>query len=51
VRLYLGVVNNLAGLEISTIVTANVDILHTSFCASSHDVTNCALIVARDTEQ
>jgi len=40
------VVNYLAGMEISTIVIANIQMLHASFDDSSCDVTKCALIVA-----
>jgi len=45
------VVNYHAGIEVSSIVIANVDMLHASFYDSSCDVTKCALIVAIDREQ
>jgi hypothetical protein len=49
--MYIGVVNYLPGLEISTIVIANVDML----CASHYDpicnMTKCALIVPVDRER
>jgi len=48
---HVGVVNYLAGMEISTIVIANVDMLCASIYDSSCDVTKCALIVAIDRER
>ena len=48
--MHVGVVNYLAGMEVSTIVTVNIDMLHASFYDSSCDVTKCALIVAIDQE-
>jgi len=47
---YVGVVNYLAGMEISTIVIANVDMLCASLYDPSCDKTKCALIVALDRE-
>ena len=49
--MHVGVVNYPAGMEISTIVIANVDMLCVSFSDSSCDVTKCALIVAIDQER
>jgi len=40
-----GVVNSLAGREVSTNEIANVDMLHASIYDSSWDVTKCELIV------
>jgi len=47
---HLGVVNNLVGMEISTIVIANVDMLCASLYDPSCHMTTCALIVAIDWE-
>ena len=49
--MHVGVVNYLAGMEVSTIVIANIDILRASFYDSSCDVTKCALIVPIDRER
>ena len=49
--MYVGVVNYLAGMEISTIVIANVDMLCASLYDPSCDLTKCALIVAVDRER
>jgi len=49
--MHVGVVNYLVGLEVSTIVIANIHILHASFYDSSCEVTKCALIVAIDWER
>jgi len=46
-----GVVNNLAGMEIWTIVIANVDMLCARLYDPSCDMTKCALIVAVDRER
>jgi len=43
--MYVGVVNSLAGMKVSTIVIANIDMLCASFYDSSCDVTKCTLIV------
>jgi len=48
---YVGVVNYLAGMEIWTIVIANVDMLCASLYDPSCDMTKCALIVAIDRER
>ena len=48
--MHIGVVNYLGGMEVSTIVIANMDMLQASFYDSSCDVTMCALIVAIDRE-
>jgi len=48
--MHVGVVNYLAGMEVLTIVIANIDMLHASFYDSSCDVTKCALIVAINRE-
>jgi len=48
---FADVVNYLAGLEISTTVIANVDMLCASFYDSSSDVTKCTMIVAIDLER
>jgi len=47
---HLGVVNYLAGMEISTIGIANVDMLCASLYDPSCDMTTCALIFAIDRE-
>jgi hypothetical protein len=44
--MHVGVVNYLAGREISTIVILNVDMVRASCYDSSCDVTKCDLIVA-----
>jgi hypothetical protein len=49
--MHIGVVNNPAGMEVTTIVIANVNILRPSIYDSSCDVTKCALFVAIDLEQ
>jgi len=49
--MYIGVVNYLAGMEVSTIVIANIDILRASFYDSSCDVTKYALIIEIDQER
>jgi hypothetical protein len=49
--MYVGVVNYLAGMEISTIVIANVDVLRASLYDPGCDMTKCALIVAIDRER
>jgi len=46
-----GVVNYLAGLEVSTIVIGNINMLRGSFYDSSCDVTKCAWIGAIDRER
>ena len=51
VRVHVEVVNYLAGVEISTIVIANVDMLCVSLYDPSCDMTKCALIVAIDRER
>jgi len=48
---HVEVVNYLAGVEISTIVIANVDMLCVSLYDPSCDMTKCALIVAIDRER
>jgi len=50
VYVHIGVVNYLAGLEISTIVIANVDMLCAIHYDPTCDITKCALIVAVDRE-
>jgi len=47
---HVGVVNYLAGMEISTIVIANIDMLCASFYDPSCDMTKYALIVVIDRE-
>jgi len=49
--MHLGVVKYLAGMDVMTIVIANIDKLHVSCDDSSCDVTRCALIVAMDRER
>jgi len=49
--MYIGVVNYLPGMVISTIVIANVDMLPASLYDPSFDTTKCALIVAIDRER
>jgi len=51
VCVHVGVVNYLAGMEISTIVIANVDMLCASLSDPSCDMTKCALIVTIDRER
>ena len=48
--MHVGVVNYLAGMEISTIVIANVDMLCASRYDPSSDMTKWVLIVAIDRE-
>jgi len=48
--MHVGVVNYLAGMEISTIVIAIIDMRRVRFYDSSCDVTKCALIVTSDRE-
>ena len=49
--MHLGVDNYIAGMEISTIVIANVHILCASFYDSCCAMTKCSLIFAIDREQ
>jgi len=49
--MHVGVVNYLAGMDVSTSVIANIDMLHASFYQCSCDVAKCALIVAIDRER
>jgi len=49
--MHVGVVDYYAGIEVSTIVIANTDMLRASFYGSSCDVTKHALIVAIDRER
>jgi len=49
--MHVGVINYLVGMEVSTIVIANIDMLCASFYDSSCDMTKCALIVAIDRER
>ena len=49
--MHIGVINYLAGMEISTSVIANIDMFRASFYDSSCDLTKCALIVAIDWER
>ena len=49
--MHIGVVNYLAGMDVSTIVIANIDMLHASFYDSSCNATKCTLIVASDRER
>ena len=49
--MHIGVVNYLAGMEISTIVIANINMLCASLYDPSCDMTKCALIVAVDRER
>jgi len=48
---HVGVVNYFVGMEISTVVIANVDMLRASLYDPSCDLTKCALIVAIDWER
>ena len=49
--MHIGVDNYLAGMEVSTIVIANVDMLCASLYDASCDMTKCALIVTIDLER
>jgi len=49
--MHIEAVNYLAGMEISTIVIANVHMLRASCYDSSCDMTKCTLIVAIDRER
>ena len=51
VRVHVGVVNYLVGMEILTIVIANVNMLCVSFYDPTYDRTKCAPIVAVDRER
>jgi len=44
--MHVEVVNYLVGMEILTIVIANIDMLRASFYDPSCDITKCTLIVA-----
>jgi hypothetical protein len=46
--MHVGVVNYLVGMEVSTILIANIDMLRASFHDSSFDVTKNTLIAAID---
>jgi hypothetical protein len=46
IRMYVGVADYLAIVEISTVVVTNVDMLGSSFDDSSSDVSEIALVVA-----
>jgi hypothetical protein len=48
---HVEVVNYLAGMEISTIVIGNVNMLCASLYDPSPDMTQCTLIIAIDQEQ
>jgi hypothetical protein len=51
VRVHLAVVNYLEGMQVSTRVIANIDMVWASFYDSSCDVTKFTLIVASDRER
>jgi hypothetical protein len=51
VSVHVGVVNFVPGMEISTILIANVDMLCASLYDPSCDMAKCSLIVAIDRER
>jgi hypothetical protein len=51
VRMHVGVINDLVGMQIATNVKANIHILYASFDDSSCDVSKYSQIVAIDQEQ
>jgi len=49
--MHVGVVNYPVGMEVSTVVIANIDMLRASFYHSRWNVTKCTLILAIDWER